>query len=163
MSLDGVAGQLRTCAVADARAPAALALEAAPTDWPVPAPLAPKLLPVDPLVPEMLPPPLWPFVEDVAERMEVPADFVAAAGIVTLAGCVNRRAFVRPKARDHTWREPLNLWGALIGPPGVLKSPTLQVVIEPLQAIENNLADDFLEQQRHYTARLQAHEIELRL
>jgi hypothetical protein len=163
MSLDGVAGQLRTRAVADARAPAALALEAAPTDWPVPAPLAPKLLPVDPLVPEMLPPPLWPFVEDVAERMEVPADFVAAAGIVTLAGCVNRRAFVRPKARDHTWREPLNLWGALIGPPGVLKSPTLQVVIEPLQAIENNLADDFLEQQRHYTARLQAHEIELRL
>jgi putative DNA primase/helicase len=163
MSLDHVAAQLRTRAVAGARARAALALEAAPTDWPDPLPILPKLHPVDPLAPEMLPPALWPFVVDVAERMQVSADFVAAAGIVALAGCLNRRALVRPKAHDHTWREPLNLWGALVGPPGVLKSPTLQVVLEPLQAIENNMADEFLEQQRRHTARLQAHEVELRL
>jgi putative DNA primase/helicase len=162
MKIDRVAAQLREGPVA-ASALGALALGAAPADWPDPLPLRPQLLAVGPLVPELLPPAVWPFVEDVAERMQVPADFVAAAEIVALAGCINRRAFVRPKAHDQTWREPLNLWGALVGPPGVLKSPTLQLVLQPLQDIENDLAFDFLERGKRHQADLQQFEVELRV
>jgi hypothetical protein len=98
--------------------------------------------PVDPFTLDLLPPTLRPLVEDVSERMQTPPDFAAAAMLVALAGCVCRRAFVRPKQADFSWEMPLNLWGAIIAPPGFLKTPLVNTITKPLAVIESALQEE---------------------
>lgn len=104
-------------------------------EWPKPSPLGDDLPPVDSLALELLPQSLRPLVEDASDRMQTPPDFAAIAGIVALAGCVNRRALIRPKAADN-WLVTPNLWGAIIAPPGFMKSPILHAMTAPLAHIE---------------------------
>jgi putative DNA primase/helicase len=74
-------------------------------------------------------------IDDISDRMQVPPDYVAAGAVVSLAGCVNRRATIRPKRID-TWEVTPNLWGMVVAPPGYLKSPILREVTRPLTRIE---------------------------
>jgi len=87
------------------------------TDWSDPAPLGDELPPVDELDLELLPASIRPLVDDIADRMQVPAEYPAAASVVALAGCVNRRAVIRPKAEDASWLTTPNLLGAIIADP----------------------------------------------
>jgi hypothetical protein len=105
-------------------------------DWPDPDALGDELPPVSAFDLDLLPPSLKPLVADVSERMQVPADFAAIASIVSLAGCVNRRARIYPKVQDTGWEVIPNLWGAIVAPPGYMKSPVLRAVTSPLTAIE---------------------------
>jgi putative DNA primase/helicase len=75
--------------------------------------------------------------------MQTPLDFAAAAAIVALAGCVNRRAVILPKVEDDSWRVTPNLWGAVIAPPGFMKSPVLQAITSPLKKIEAGWRDEY--------------------
>jgi hypothetical protein len=68
--------------------------------------------------------------------MQTPPDYAAATAVSTLAGCVNRRVFVQPRAHDTSWRKPCNLWGAIIGHPGLLKSPVMEAVARPPFQVE---------------------------
>jgi uncharacterized protein DUF3987 len=100
--------------------------------WPAPRPLSAALAEVCPFDPELLPETLRPWVLDVAERLQVPADYPAAALIVMLAGALGRRALIRPLRHDN-WMVVPNLWGAIIGRSGVMKSPVLHAVMGPLR------------------------------
>src|SRR6266852_3011630 len=100
--------------------------------WPVPRPLSAALAAVCPFEPELLPEVLRPWALDLAERLQVPADYPAVALIVMLAGALGRRASIRPQRHDH-WMVVPNLWGAIIGRSGVMKSPVLHAVIGPLR------------------------------
>src|SRR5712692_4503035 len=100
--------------------------------WPAPRPLSAELAEVCPFGPEMLPETLRPWVLDLAERLQVPADYPAAALIVMLAGAIGRRASIRPQ-RQGNWTVVPNLWGAIIGRSGVMKSPVLHAVMGPLR------------------------------
>lgn len=95
------------------------------------------LPPVPPFEIEALPQALRQWVADIAERMQIPLDVPAACAIVSLGGCVNRRALIQPKAADPSFEVVPNLWGGIILPPGFLKSPTLQLVTRPLVNVEN--------------------------
>ena len=114
-----------------------------PTDWPIPAPLGDELLPVPPFDLELLPTSFRPLVADISERMQAPADYAAAAAIVALAGCVNRRALIFPKHEDTSWGVVPNLWGAIVAPPGMMKSPILRAVTLPLARIEEKWRAEF--------------------
>ena len=105
-------------------------------EWPEPAPLGDELLPVPAFDLELLPSSLRPLVADVSERMQTPPDYAAAAAVVALAGCVGRRANIRPKALDGSWVVIPNLWGAIIASPGFMKSPVLRSITLPLTHIE---------------------------
>ena len=50
-------------------------------------------------------------------RMQVPMDYPAAVMVLCLAGAVNRRARIQPKANDSGWLIVPNLWGGIIAPP----------------------------------------------
>ena len=108
-----------------------------PDEWPEPEPLAESLPDVAQFDPELMPESFRPLVKDVAERMQVPLDFPAVAAIATLAGVTNRRAMIQPKRNDHTWTVVPNLWGAIVAPPGMLKSPVLSCMTQPARAIES--------------------------
>jgi hypothetical protein len=67
--------------------------------WPEPKPITGAVPSVLPLPLECLPLALRELVGDIADRMQVPIDYPAAASIVALAGCVNRRAVIRRRGR----------------------------------------------------------------
>jgi hypothetical protein len=115
----------------------------AASDWPDPAPLGDELLSVPSFDVELLPTSFRPLVEDISERMQAPTDYAAAATIVALAGCVNRRAFIVPKQDDKSWRVVPNLWGAIVAPPGMMKSPILRAITLPLTQIEERFRAEF--------------------
>lgn len=88
--------------------------------WPDPSPLPAALLPVDSFMDEMLPTDLRRWIVDIAERMNVPIDFVAVPAMIAAASLIGRRIGIRPQV--HTdWTEAANLWGAITGPPRDLK------------------------------------------
>ena len=93
----------------------------------------PTILPaVEPFDAKLLPEAFRPWVEDAAERMQCPPDFMAVSCMVALAAVVGRQIGIRPKQKDD-WLVVPNLWGAAVGRPGTLKTAALQ---EPLNALE---------------------------
>lgn len=103
--------------------------------WPDPEPLPDALPPVAPFDEELLPQALRGWVSDIAHRMQCPADFPAVGALVAISSLVGARAVVRPKERDD-WAVVPNLWGLVVGRPGVKKSPTLSQAMAPLQRLE---------------------------
>ena len=101
-------------------------------EWSEPQPLPAKLPTVEQFRAEMLPEAFRAWVEDTAERMQCPPDFPAVASMVALAAVVGRQVGMRPQQWDD-WLVVPNLWGAIVGRPGVMKTPAIQ---EPLKAME---------------------------
>src|SRR5262249_36570906 len=107
----------------------------APIDWPDPVPLPTSLLPVAPFDYGMLPETVRAWVEDVTERMQSPPDYAGATVMTALGSLIGRKISVRPKLEDD-WSVVTNLWGMLIGPPGILKSPSQSEGLRPLRRLE---------------------------
>lgn len=104
-------------------------------DWGDPIPVKPLLPAVPPFKIEFLPTQLQGFAGDIAERMDVPLDFVGIPAIVQAGGLLGRRICIRPQMQTD-WAETCNLWGAIIAKPGAMKSPALQETIKPLRRLE---------------------------
>jgi len=115
-------------------------------DWPKPEPIQSELPPVQAFSEELLPESFRPLVADVTQRMQVPMDYPAVVMVLCLAGAVNRRAMIQPKERDTGWVEPANLWGAIIGPPGVMKTPVIQAITRPLVQIQTAWRQEYEEE-----------------
>lgn len=105
--------------------------------WPEPTPLPNALPPVDAFDAALLPVALRPWVMDIAHRMQCPPDFPAVAALVALSSLIGARAVIQPKARDD-WQVVPNLWGAVVGRPGVKKSPALGEALRPLNRLQAN-------------------------
>jgi putative DNA primase/helicase len=129
--------------------------------WQEPVPLADELPPVETFNEALIPECFRPHVIDTAERMQVPLDYPAAALVISLAGCVSRRATIQPKQHDTGWVVVPNLWGGIVAPPGFLKSPVIQQIIKPLLRIENELYEDFSQDQTAYGRAREEHELRL--
>ena len=102
----------------------------APLQFPLP-----QADPLPPLPDRCVPPTLRPWLKDVAYRMDVPLDYLAAASLVAASSIIGRRAAVRPKVNDP-WEEHANLWGLVIAQPGELKSPSIATALKPIEALE---------------------------
>lgn len=105
------------------------------TPWGDPFPLPTELPPVAAFPPEILPDSLRPWIMDIADRLQCPPDFPAIGALVSLAALVGRKVGIRPKRQDD-WLVVPNLWGVVVGRPGVLKSPALQETMKPLVRLE---------------------------
>ncbi len=104
--------------------------------WPAPTLLPEGLPPVASFDGELLPSMLREYVADIAERMQCPVDFPAVAAMVTISSIVGRRCLIAPKRAD-SWTVVPNLWGMIVGRPGVMKSPPLQDVLRPLRELQD--------------------------
>ena len=78
---------------------------------------------------------LWAYVSDTAERMGVATSSVALAAIVSCASAISEDWLVQPKRLDNTWTEQARLWGAIVGPPSILKSPVIAAATAPIVAL----------------------------
>jgi putative DNA primase/helicase len=90
---------------------------------------------VDPFDEELLPVALRGWVMDTAHRMQCPPDYPAVGALVGLSSLIGARAVIQPKARDD-WQVVPNLWGAVVGRPGVKKSPALNEALKPLHRLQ---------------------------
>ena len=111
-------------------------VELSEENWQDPLPLESELPPVESITEDLLPVSFRPVVRDVAQRMQTPADYPAVAAVLGLAGVVNRRAVIQPKANDTSWVVVPNLWGGIIAPPGFMKSPVITATTRPLVQIQ---------------------------
>lgn len=109
--------------------------ELAPEPWGDPLPIPSMLLPVESFDAALMPAALGPWVSDIADRMQCPQDFPAVAAMVALSSVIGRKACIAPKRRDN-WRVIPNLWGAVVGRPGVMKSPALAEAMKPLDRLQ---------------------------
>jgi putative DNA primase/helicase len=124
---------------------------ARPTDWPAPTPLPDGLPPVEAFDYDLLPQVLQRRVADIAERMQCPPDYPAVALLVSLSSLIGRRCGIAPKRADD-WIVIPNLWGMIVGRPGVMKSPPLTEIMKPLQVLQARASEDHGQKMAHYEA-----------
>src|SRR4051794_23274445 len=112
-------------ALAEAEAFAALADAGLPIEpmieWNEPQPLPAGAPPVELFHPELLPHAIRPWIVDIADRMQCPPEYPAVAVTVGLGAVIGRQVGIRPKRTDD-WLVVPNLWGAVVGRPGLLKT-----------------------------------------
>ncbi len=101
-----------------------------------PIPLPENILPAPQLDDLLLPDEWREWLTDISERMQCPLDFPAVAAIVAAAALIGNKVRIRPKKFD-TWQVTPNLWGAVVGPPSVLKSPAVTEGMFFFREIEN--------------------------
>ncbi len=113
-----------------------------PEPWPEPLPIPSSLLAVAAFDLDLLPDALRPWVADIADRMQCPVDFPAVAAMVGLSSVIGRKACIRPKRHDD-WEVVPNLWGVVVGRPGVMKSPALAEALRPLDRLAGLAGDAY--------------------
>ncbi|MQM38450.1 hypothetical protein KBTX_02461 [wastewater metagenome] len=123
--------------------------------WPRLEPLPEGLPPVPALDAEMLPEALRPWITDISERMQCPMEYPAIGALVALSSVVGRQIGIRPRLRDD-WTVVPNLWGAIVGRPGLMKSPALSEAIKPVNALE-------AEARRQWEANKREHDVQAQL
>jgi putative DNA primase/helicase len=127
--------------------------------WPKLEPIQSELPPVQAFSEDLLPDSLRPLVADVADRMQVPMDYPAVVVVLCLAGAVNRRAVIQPKANDTGWVIVPNLWGGIIAPPGFMKSPVIQAATRPLNQIQTEWRQEHEEALKDYAREKEEYEL----
>ena len=126
-------------------------------DWPDPQPLHGELRPVEKLLPEMIPEPLRAWIEDVADRMPCPIDFVAAPTVCALSISIGAGCSIRPKQHDD-WAVPPNLWGMIVAPSGRKKSPAIKSAFLLIKRLEEMAFEEFEEKKRKHAIEMDAYE-----
>lgn len=125
------------------------ALIDAPDD--TPQPLPDKLPPVDPLPLVALPEAFRDWVEDAADRMQAPPDYIGLAMLVGAASLVARVVSFRPQLQGD-WAVSPNLWGAPVGTPGMKKSPSMSEALLALSRLEAAAAEQHNEALAEFNA-----------
>ena len=121
-------------------------LNEAPEDNALPIPLPDNKVQT-PQLDERLLPEVWkPWLSDVCERLQCPLDYAVVAAMVSAASLIGNRIRVRPKQHDP-WMVVPNLWGAIIGPPGVMKSPAFKEGLIFFNEIANRERAEFAREQ----------------
>jgi len=111
-------------------------------DWSEPTPLPEGLSPVMPLDDSMIPEPFCDWLMDIANRMQIPPDFSAAAAIVAAGSVIGRGCGILPKRHDD-WTVTPNLWGGVIGRPSLMKTPAVAEAHRHLNRLEAEARDEY--------------------
>lgn len=125
--------------------------------WQEPQPITTNLLAVLPLEPKMIPAPLRSWLIDIAYRMKCPLDYVAAACVVMLSSLIGTRLAIKPKSKDP-WTIVPNLWGAVVGDPSTMKTPSVSEVFKPLTRLIMEARKLFEQLIQQYEAELSTYE-----
>lgn len=105
---------------------------ATPPAWDPPLPLTHLSQPM-PFPVEVFPQQLLEFVDQVAWATNSPIDFVAIPVLVLAAGCLGAS---RALGITRTHIQPSILFAGVIGMPGSGKSPSLEIILNPVEAAE---------------------------
>jgi hypothetical protein len=87
---------------------------------------------------QALPGPLRQWVEAESHATQTPADLAAMLALSVCSACIARRIEVEPRPG---WREPVNLFTAVLLEPGTRKSAVFADAMKPLRELEGELIE----------------------
>lgn len=119
-----------------------------------PQPLESVLSSVPELDPLLIPDAFRGWLADIADRSCLPVEYPTAAAIVAAGAVIGRKVAMKPKRFDSTWILVPNLWGGIVGPPGVMKSYAAEEGLKPLHRLE-------AEARERHEAAIKTHHAEL--
>lgn len=120
------------------------------SNWDNPKPIISSLPTVQEFDYALLPTVFHSWIKDIAERMQCPPDFLAVGAMVAAGAVIGNKIAIQPKQNDTGWYEVPNLWGAVIGRPGAMKSPALAQVLAPLKELEQDAAQSHSAEMAQY-------------
>lgn len=94
---------------------------------------------------DMLPPSVSDYVRDVSDRQGSPPEFIAVSLIGAFAGVVGNGIRIAPRSCDD-WAVVPALWGMLIGEASMMKTPSIQAGLMPLDDLQTRLDRDYAKQ-----------------
>ncbi len=111
---------------------------------------------------KILPQKVAPYVFDVADLMnKAPVSFAGTSALAVLSSAIGRRVGIRPKLLND-WTVIPNLWGMLIAPPSIKKSPIYSECMTALKKAEFEEYEKFKELQQAYSEELIIYNLELK-
>ncbi|WP_175869593.1 YfjI family protein [Bartonella gabonensis] len=110
-------------------------------------PIGTALLPVEPFKIYLLPTPLINYVYDVADMQQSSIDFVAISALCGLAAVIGNGVRIAPKQHAN-WTIVPNLWGAIVGQPSTMKTPTMKAALAPLYAFQEEWHQEWIKQKK---------------
>ena len=113
-------------------------------ELPEPKMLPKHLAPVASFDIDLLPETIAPWVADIAERMQCPPDFVAVPAMVALGAVIGRKIGIRPQ-RQTDWTEVANLWGCIIGRPGMQRYRSMKT-LQRFSSVHVEVHDHFTQE-----------------
>lgn len=99
--------------------------------WPARKPLPPRTPPAPTLPEALVPEPLRRWLVDAADRSRVPLEMLAGPAVVAAGGLNGRKVGIRPGRFDE-FTAVTNLWGALVAPPGWMKTQSYKEPYRPI-------------------------------
>ena len=81
--------------------------------------------------------------------MQVPIDFPAVASLVVFSSLIGRQVRIRPRQEDD-WEVVPNLWGAIIGRSGLMKTPALNEALRFSRNLEGGAKSSYDEKIKDY-------------
>ena len=124
-------------------------------DWLTPKPIPSDMARVDAFALDLLPDQLAPWIDDIATRLQCPPDYPAITAMTALGAILGRKIAIKPQMKTD-WIEIPNVWGAFIGPPGMLKSPAMNEALRPIHRLEAEAVRNNEIAQQAYAAGLDA-------
>jgi len=124
-------------------------------DWLAPKPIPSDLARVEAFALDLLPDRLAPWIDDIATRLQCPPDYPAITAMTALGAILGRKIAIKPQMKTD-WIEIPNIWGAFIGPPGMLKSPAMNEALRPIHRLEAEAVRNNEIAQQAYAAGLDA-------
>ena len=111
-----------------------------PHEWDDPQFLPDDLPDVMPFDESMLPDVFRDRVFDIANRMCCPPDFSAVSIVVAAAAVIGRKITIRPKRNDD-WTVVPNLWGCVVGRPGLMKTSAIQQALHASKVLAREASE----------------------
>ncbi|CAK8715796.1 hypothetical protein KKHLCK_04910 [Candidatus Electrothrix laxa] len=119
-------------------------------EWKEPLPIKDELPKVEPMREDMIPDAFRAWVTDAADRMQVPVDYLVVPLLVVCGSVVGTSCRISPKQLDD-WSVVPNLWGGIVGPPSMMKSPALdEAVNKTLGGLEAESGQEFQKARSEY-------------
>jgi hypothetical protein len=129
--------------------------------WPIPQPLPSALKPVPALEPAILPVTLRSWAVDTAERLQCPIEYLVMPALVGAGAIIGNRVGISPKRNDSSWVVYPALWGGVVGPPGSMKTPSMNASLHPIQHLEEQAGQTFKLAYAAYETQKQAYDLQI--
>lgn len=121
-------------------------------EWKEPLPIKDELPQVEPMREDMIPESFRAWVIEAADRMQVPVDYLVVPLLVVCGSVIGTSCRISPKQLDD-WSVVPNLWGGIVGPPSMMKSPALnEAVNKTLGRLEAKSGKEYQAAQDKYKA-----------